>query len=280
MKIWNKIKKSKYLNKSLIYSVIFRADTKLGKNFDIYLLIAILFNALLIILNSIPKIGNMFPILFMVLETFLTFLFTIEYILRIYCLRKPWRYIFSFYGIIDFISIFAFYIGFLIQGTESLTTIRLLRILRIFRILNMELFLKESYAMIYSIKKSSRKILIFMLFILLATMTLGTLMYMIERNVNPNISSIPKGIYWAVVTLTTVGYGDVTPVTDIGQLFSVIIMILGYSIIAVPTGIISAEMIKNDHKILMKCPKCNRTIDDDDNINFCKYCGTPLTSNE
>ena len=158
------------------------------------------------------------------------------------------RYIFSFYGIVDALSIFPFYLGIIFPSMQSVAVIRILRVLRVFRILNMGSFMQEASILLLSLRKSLRKIVIFMMFVFITAIILGSFMYAIEGDINPNLSSIPKGIYWAIVTLTTVGYGDITPLTDMGQIVAGIMMILGYSVIAVPTGIISADIISNDKK--------------------------------
>lgn len=293
--IFAKLKLS-FPTKAQLYSIIFRSDSPAGKQFDIYLLYAIGISAFIPILNSIPTLNTYLSIPFLVLEWLLTLAFTAEYLLRIYCAKNATRYILSFYGIVDALSIFPFYLAIIFPGLQSVAVIRILRVLRIFRILNMGAFMKEAYIMLLSIKRSLRKILIFMMFVFITAVILGSVMYTIEGDINPQLSSIPKGIYWAIVTLTTVGYGDISPLTDMGQIVASIVMILAYSIIAVPTGIISAEIIvadlkrkkltdndyNNDTKDvepeddkITTCPNCNLTITDMD-AKYCKRCGSPL----
>ena len=251
-------KRFKGVSKEEIYSVIFKSDTPAGKRFDIWLLVAILLNIVLLIVDSM--IGDNSTLTdrlhrnnswgwwtMKILEWLFTLLFTVEYYLRIYCLKKPWRYVFSFYGIIDFLSIFPAYLSLLLPATQSLSVLRLLRMLRIFRIFRIERFVVESHMLLEALKRSAVKILIFMLFVFISAVILGTVMFAVEGSANEQMSSIPKGVYWAVVTLTTVGYGDISPITPVGQMISVIVMILGYSIIAVPTGIVAGETIES-HK--------------------------------
>lgn len=226
--------------KRQIYTVIFQADTPAGKQFDVWLLIAILGNTLLLMVDSIIT-NPVISIIASLLEWGLTIAFTIEYYLRLYCLKKPRKYIFSFYGIIDLVSILPAYLSLLLPATRSLMVLRLLRMLRIFRIFHMQRFLYEGHRLMNALRHSLAKIIIFMLFVYIMAVILGTIIFMVEDGYNDKITSIPRGIYWAVVTLTTVGYGDVTPVTPVGQFIAIVIMILGYSIIAVPTGIVAGE---------------------------------------
>jgi len=261
--------------KNRIYKIIFKSNTSQGKAFDIYLIIAIFTSVFLVIFDSVQYVHEKYGVFLVGFEIFITILFLIEYILRIYCLNRPLKYLLSFYGIIDFISIIPSLLIFIFPGAQVLGIIRLLRVIRIFRILNLNKFLKETSSLWLVLQKSFHKILIFMMFALFASVIIGAFMYVIENNVNPAFSSIPKGIYWAVVTLTTVGYGDITPVTNMGQFFSVIVMVLGYSIIAVPTGIFSAEFVKNyrsNEEAHYKCVHCKTVIEPES--KFCKHCGT------
>lgn len=226
--------------KRQIYTVIFQADTPAGKRFDVWLLVAILANTLLLMVDSIIT-NPVMRIIVSLLEWGFTIAFTVEYYLRLYCLKKPRKYVFSFYGIIDLVSILPAYLSLLFPATHSLMVLRLLRMLRIFRIFHMQRFLYEGHRLMNALRNSFAKILIFMLFVYIMAVILGTIIFMVEDGYNDKITSIPRGIYWAVVTLTTVGYGDVTPVTPVGQFIAIVIMILGYSIIAVPTGIVAGE---------------------------------------
>lgn len=278
-------------DKEKMFAIIFRSDTPAGKQFDIYLLYAIGLSVLILILNSIPSLNRYLSIPFLILEWALTLAFTAEYLLRIYCSKNAMRYIFSFYGIVDALSIFPFYLGIIFPSMQSVAVIRILRVLRVFRILNMGSFMQEASILLLSLRKSLRKIVIFMMFVFITAIILGSFMYAIEGDINPNLSSIPKGIYWAIVTLTTVGYGDITPLTDMGQIVAGIMMILGYSVIAVPTGIISADIISTDKKSSKKkkhnaddeeplkrirsCPNCGWQTEDQD-ADYCKRCGTEM----
>lgn len=278
-------------DKEKMFAIIFRSDTPAGKQFDIYLLYAIGLSVLILILNSIPSLNKYLSIPFLILEWALTLAFTAEYLLRIYCSKNTMRYIFSFYGIVDALSIFPFYLGIIFPSMQSVAVIRILRVLRVFRILNMGSFMQEASILLSSLRKSLRKIVIFMMFVFITAIILGSFMYAIEGDINPNLSSIPKGIYWAIVTLTTVGYGDITPVTDMGQIVAGVMMILGYSVIAVPTGIISADIISTDKKSSKKkkhnaddeeplkrirsCPNCGWQTEDQD-ADYCKRCGTEM----
>ena len=240
-------KRFRSLTKQEIYTIIFKSDTPAGKKFDIWLLALIAANIVIIMLESLSTAPAWFTIVMRILGWGFTILFTFEYYLRIYCLKKPWKYLLSFYGIIDFLSIFPAYLSLFIPAASTLSVLRLMRILRIFRIFRMQRFLDESHFLLNAIKRSAVKILIFMLFVFIMAIILGATMYGIEGDKNPQISSIPRGIYWAVVTITTVGYGDISPVTPLGQFVSMIVMLLGYSIIAVPTGIVAGETLE-EHK--------------------------------
>ena len=237
-------KKYRSLSKQEIYTIIFKSDTPAGKRFDIWLLILIGANIVTIMLESMAGAAHWFSILMRVIGWGFTILFTFEYYLRIYCLNRPWKYILSLFGIIDFLSIFPAYLSLLLPAASTLSVLRLMRVLRIFRIFKMQRFLDESRFLINALQRSAVKILIFMLFVFVVAVILGATMYGIEGGVNPAISSIPEGIYWAVVTITTVGYGDIAPVTHTGRFVSLLVMLLGYAIIAVPTGIVAGETIE------------------------------------
>lgn len=253
---WLMPKKYRGIKKKEIFQIIFLSDTPAGKKFDIWLLVLIVANILLLLVDSMTGTtstmthGANLTIgfwIFKVLEWGFTIIFTFEYYLRIYCLKRPLKYVFSFWGIIDFLSIFPAYLSLFFPATQALTVLRLLRVMRIFRIFHMERFQREAYHLMAALKASAIKILIFMLFVLVAAIILGTMMYSFESERNPVFDSVLTGIYWAVVTITTVGYGDVAPVTVAGRFLAVLVMLLGYSIIAVPTGIVVGETI-NEHR--------------------------------
>ena len=237
-------KRYRSLTKQQIYTIIFKSDTPAGKRFDIWLLILIGANIVTIMLESMAGAAHWFSVTMRVLGWGFTILFTFEYYLRIYCLKRPWKYILSLFGIIDFLSIFPAYLSLLLPAASTLSVLRLMRVLRIFRIFKMQRFIDESRFLINALQRSLVKILIFMLFVCVVAVILGATMYGIEGGINPAISTIPEGIYWAVVTLTTVGYGDIAPVTHTGRFVSLLVMLLGYAIIAVPTGIVAGETIE------------------------------------
>ncbi|HAO14017.1 MAG TPA: ion transporter [Tenacibaculum sp.] len=262
--------------KKKLHEIIYEADTKEGKIFDVILLIAILSSVLFVMLESVNHIQLKYGTWLNIGEWFLTILFSFEYIFRIISINKPTKYIFSVYGIIDFLSTIPKYLSIFFLGTHSLIALRALRLLRIFRILKLARYIGESNNFVKALKASRAKIAVFLFFVLILCIILGTLMYLIEGGDN-GFTSIPRSVYWAIVTLTTVGYGDIAPNTPFGQLIASIIMILGYGIIAVPTGIVSSEMVKTQdlHLNTQVCPNCGEDGHDDDAI-FCNHCGTKL----
>lgn len=271
---------SKWLDKKTLRTVIFGTSTKAGKNFDVILLFVILMSVLVVMLETVPSYDAKFHVFFITAEILFTIFFTAEYIIRIYSAKDRWKYITSFFGIIDLLSILPAYIGLFAQGAMSLVTIRTLRLLRVFRIFKMMGFMKEGRIILQSMKASLTRISVFLFFVLIMVCIFGSLMYIIEGNVpNTKFDSIPRSIYWAVVTLTTVGYGDISPTTNFGQFISAIVMILGYSVIAVPTGIISADLVNNKKAEKVEeqevCPSCSLNGHHVDAV-FCKYCGTEL----
>lgn len=264
--------------KDNLYDIIFKTDTPAGKRFDVILLIAIVFSVFMAVIESVSYIREHFLQPIRIIEWAITISFTIEYLTRIYCSPNRLRYIFSFYGIIDLLSILPSFIGIFISGTHYLVIIRSVRLLRIFRIFKLSHFVQESNTLAGALLRSLDKILVFMYFILIIVTILGSLMYVIEGSVNPSFSNIPKSIYWAIVTITTVGYGDITPITFLGQFLSTVVMLLGYAIIAIPTGIISAEIIRPSHKKDNRVCKYCRGSEHDPEARFCKHCGSSLSS--
>lgn len=236
-------KRYRNITKLQIYNVIFKSDTPAGKKFDIWLLVLIVVNILVLMLDSIDTNPLWLKIVLGVIEWTLTVTFTFEYYLRIYCLNRPKDYVLSRYGLVDFFSIFPSYLSLFIPATQTLSALRLLRVMRLFRIFRMDRFVEEGRYLVDALRRSAVKVGIFMLFVLIMAVILGAAMYGIEGETNPQINSIPNGIYWAVVTITTVGYGDITPMTSMGRFVSVLVMLLGYAIIAVPTGIVAGETI-------------------------------------
>ncbi len=262
-----------------IHEIIYEADTPKGKLFDIVLLMFIIMSVIVVILESVDWIRDDYLELFYVLEWVFTIFFTVEYVLRLYSVSKPMKYATSFFGIIDFLAILPTYLGLLIASTQTqfLLIIRILRLLRVFRIFKLTKFLRQSDVIIISLRRSKEKIFVFLVFVLLATTVIGAVIYVVEADVNPEFANIPVSIYWAIVTLTTVGYGDIHPITPLGQFLAAIVMIMGYSVIAVPTGIVSSELIKygdNTHNT-QACMSCSKEGHDDDAL-YCKHCGTYL----
>lgn len=260
-----------------LHEIIFEANTRNGKIFDVLLLIFIVLSILAVMLDSVVELHLKYGALFFVLEWLFTIIFTIEYFLRIISLRKPIHYVFSFLGIIDLLAIIPMYLSLLLVGAQSLLVLRALRLLRIFRIFKLSHFVSEMNFLSIAIKKSLKKISIFMLVVLTLVTIVGSLMYLIESDSN-GFSSIPNSIYWAIVTITTVGYGDMAPVTPLGKILSSFIMLLGYGIIAVPTGIITSEMavaLRSKTVSGEVCPSCGKEGHEKD-AKFCKFCSSEL----
>jgi len=261
--------------KDNLYEIIFEADTKAGKAFDVVLLIAILFSIFAVSLESVKEISFKYGKLLYAFEWIITILFTIEYILRVYIVNKAKTYIFSFFGIIDFLSILPSYIGLFLSGTHGLLVIRVLRLLRIFRVFKLSRYISEGNVLFKALNASRAKIAVFLYVVIMLVIIIGTIMYLIEGEQN-GFTSIPQSIYWAIVTLTTVGYGDIAPVTTIGKFIASFVMIIGYGIIAVPTGIVSAEIAVISKKITTQvCPSCLKEGHDTDSTH-CKFCGAKL----
>lgn len=264
--------------KQQLYDIIFGTESPAGKLFDLVLIYMILFSVGAVMLDSTAWGQNNFPETLNVLEWLFTVLFTIEYIVRIYCARKPWVYIRSPYGIIDLVSILPTYFALFVTGANSFAVLRLLRVLRIFRVLRLVSFLSEGSLLGRSLLQSRRKISLFFFVVLVLATILGSFMYLIEGPEN-GYSNIPTSIYATIVTITTVGYGDITPHTTLGQVLAAFTMLLGYSIIAVPTGILTAELaqeIQRD-RIARFCPQCNRGGHEVD-ANYCRFCGSEFPS--
>ena len=263
--------------KDHLHEIIFEADTPEGKAFDVILLIAILLSVIAVMLESVSSIKAEYGTTLYIIEWFFTIIFTLEYIARLVVVTKPWKYAVSFFGIVDLLSIIPTVLSLFIVGAQSLLVIRSIRLLRVFRVFKLARFLGEASQLSSALKASRPKIIVFIGAVFSMTVVLGTAMYMIEGGEN-GFTSIPKSIYWAVVTLTTVGYGDIAPQTVAGQALATIIMILGYGIIAVPTGIVSSEMSrqKDSHPVnTQSCPHCGKEGHDSD-AAYCKRCGGRL----
>jgi voltage-gated potassium channel len=262
--------------KDSLYEIIFEADTPRGKAFDIVLLIIISISILLVMLESIPSVNAQHYDLLRVMEWVITIIFSLEYLLRVLIVKKPFRYIFSFYGIIDLLAVLPTYLSLVFVGSHSLVVIRAIRLLRIFRIFKLGRYTVAGNNLALAMKASREKIFVFLFFVLNVVVIVGTLMYLIEGPEH-GFESIPTSIYWAIVTMTTVGYGDISPGTPLGQLLASLLMISGYAIIAVPTGIVTAEMMRSPEKAnsTQVCPHCLHDKHETDAI-FCKKCGGKL----
>ncbi|NOR74264.1 MAG: ion transporter [Draconibacterium sp.] len=261
--------------KNHLYEIIFEADTKEGKFFDVALLVVIVISVALVMLESVPVIQQNNQQLLKLSEWAITIIFTIEYIMRIIIVKKPFRYIFSFYGIIDFLSVIPTYLSLIIIGSQSLVVIRVLRLLRVFRILKLTRYTQAGKSLARALWSSRAKISVFVFFVIIIVVIVGTIMYLVEGD-GHGFTSIPRSIYWAIVTLTTVGYGDISPETALGQFLASIVMIMGYAIIAVPTGIVTAEIIKPSFRNNTQvCHECMHDSHEDD-ATFCKKCGCKI----
>ncbi len=264
-----------------LHEIIYEADTPLGKAFDLLLFALIILSVVLVMLESVKSFDVKYHRQLLIFEWIVTIFFTIEYIARIVAIKKPWKYILSFYGIIDFISTIPLYISYFFVGSQVLLAVRALRLLRIFRILKLVKFLGEASQLKKALKASRAKIAVFIYTVLILSVIMGTIMYWVESDAS-GFTSIPRSIYWAIVTLTTVGYGDIAPQTSLGQFIATMVMILGYGIIAVPTGIVTSEFTKQGlsekgkiHLNTQSCPSCAVENHRDD-ATHCFNCGSKL----
>ena len=270
--------------KNKLHTIIYEADTPMGKLFDVVLLILILVSVILVMLESVASIDTHYHDFLYFGEWVITIFFTIEYILRIITVKKASNYIFSFYGVIDFLSTIPLYLSFILAGSNALLAVRALRLLRVFRILKITRYMGEANKLNKALRDSKPKIFVFLFAVLILSIIAGTIMYLVEGE-QSGFVSIPISVYWCIVTLTTVGFGDIAPVTPLGQFIAAIIMIMGYGIIAVPTGIVSAEYASKKtttlddpeyiHVNTQSCQNCNEN-NHHDNAEFCHKCGTTL----
>lgn len=260
-----------------LFKVIFESDTRAGRNFDLALLILIFISLVVVMIQSMPRILAKYEQPLHYIEWGITILFSIEYILRILTVKRPLKFMTSFYGVVDLLAILPTYLSLLVPASHFLLAIRALRLIRIFRLLRLSQFVQEGNSIVLALKASARRITIFLAFVILLSIMLGTMIYVVESASNPDFSSIPQSIYWSIVTITTVGYGDIAPITPLGKIIASAIMLLGYAIIAVPTGIVTVELSRRDKSSApgRTCPGCGAGNHEPD-ARFCKYCGQPL----
>jgi len=258
-----------------LFEIIFEADTPAGRRFDVLLILSILASVMVVFLDSVRSIRSEYGQWLYGLEWTFTLLFSIEYTLRILCIRQPRQYILSFYGIVDFLGVVPTYLSLLIPGAQYFFVIRMLRVQRIFRVMKLVQYLDELQLFIRVIRASRKRIAVFLVMVIIITVIAGSLMYVIEGEAN-GFTSIPRSIYWAIVTMTTVGYGDISPKTSLGQGLAAFLIILGYSIIVVPTGIVSVEMSNQDHAHLTRvCSECGAKRHNSE-ARYCHRCGKRL----
>jgi voltage-gated potassium channel len=260
-----------------LHEVIYESETVAGKTFDVALLGCIVISIIVVMLDSVSSLNSKYGDYFYAIEWIFTGIFTLEYLLRLVCIQRPLKYVFSMLGIIDLLAIIPSYVSFFFVGSHSLLVFRALRLLRIFRIFRLVHFISEMRFLSVALKNSLRKISIFILFVITSVVILGSVIYLVEGRTN-GFTSIPQSVYWAIVTITTVGYGDIAPVTPLGKFIASFIMLLGYGILAVPTGIVTTEMAiaaKGRRQGNMACPVCGREGHDED-AKYCKYCAGKL----
>jgi voltage-gated potassium channel len=260
-----------------LYTVIFEADTRAGRAFDIALIVMILASVAVVVLDSMATVHARHADLLLALEWFFTLAFTVEYVARLACVRHPWRYARSPLGIIDLLAILPTYLAVLVPGLHALIDVRVLRLLRIFRLFKLGAYVSEFAALQRALLASRRKIVVFLAFVALVVMVMGTLMYVVEGPEN-GFTSIPVGVYWAITTMTTVGFGDITPKTDLGRLIASVMMLMGWGTLAVPTGIVSAELVTHQTLREPTTRTCHECLSEGHlpSAKFCRDCGAPL----
>ncbi len=259
------------------YTVIFEADTRAGRRFDVALLLLILCSVLVVIIDSVEVVREREFFLLGILEWIFTLLFTVEYVVRLLCVKRPWRYATSFFGVIDLLSILPSYLAFFLPEFHVLVDIRLLRMLRVFRVMKIPRYFDESQVLLQALRNSRHKIMVFLATMAILSIILGTVMYVVEGPKN-GFTSIPVSMYWAIVTMTTTGYGDIHPHTPLGQMITSLAMLLGYGVIALPTGIVGAELAMSmmaRKPTTRTCPDC-LTEGHEAEAGFCKHCGHAL----
>jgi voltage-gated potassium channel len=255
-----------------VHRIIFESDTPAGRTFDVWLLVVILLSCALVMLDSVREAREVAGNALRWAEWGITLLFSIEYALRIWCSPNRWRYITSFYGVVDLVAILPTYLSMLVPGSQAIALVRVLRVVRVFRVLNLVRYMREARLLLVALLASRHRIIVFMLAVLAIVTVFGAIMYVVEPH-DAGFTSIPRSIYWAIVTLTTVGYGDIAPVTTLGQAIASVIMILGYAIIAIPTGIVTVEMGRQVRNARQRpCLRCAET-DHVDGARYCHKCG-------
>jgi voltage-gated potassium channel len=260
-----------------LYTIIFEADTVAGRRFDLALIAVIMFSILVVMLDSVHSINERYGHLIDVFEWAFTLLFTAEYLTRLACVKRPLRYATSFYGIIDLLSVLPTYLAFFVPEVHALLDVRILRLIRIFRILKLTMYVQEYQMLTSAVSASRRKIMVFLSIVMMVVLVMGTVMYVIEGPAN-GFTSIPKAMYWAIVTMTTVGYGDLTPHTDIGKAIASLMMLLGWGVLAVPTGIVTAEMTTQRLTRVVTTRTCQNCLSEghEPDAMYCKDCGARL----
>ena len=271
------MKRPEWLEKEKLYNILFESDTPMGRTFDIALMVAISLSIIVSFVETVPSLARTYKTVLEVLEYLLTFFFTVEYVARCYCSPCRRDYVLSFFGVIDLLSTLPPYLSYFLPNARYMILLRSFRFIRVFRIFKLFSFINEGYFLLHSLRKSMTKISVYFMFVLILVICLGTLMYMVESgSPDTRFTDLATSVYWAIVTMTTVGYGDITPVTPVGRLLSAFVMLLGYTIIAVPTGIVTATFIdetkekpKDGH-----CPRCDAKVRKND--HYCSNCGEKL----
>ena len=261
-----------------MHEVIFEADTPAGKAFDVALLAIIVLSVIVVMLDSVSDIHNRYLLPLTVAEWTITILFTAEYVARLICVARPWRYALSFYGLVDLLAVVPTYLALFFAGAHSLLVIRAIRLVRVFRVFKLSRYLTEARTLLIALRETRARITVFLVVVLTLVLIIGSAMHLIEGGQpGTQFTSIPRSVYWAIVTMTTVGYGDIAPVTVLGQTLAAGVMILGYSIIIVPIGVFSAEIVAASQREIstQACPGCAAEGHDTDAV-YCKYCGSKL----
>ncbi len=276
-KSWHELMTNSSL-KAKVRNIIFDTDTPLGRLFDVVLITFIVLSVIIVIFETAHWLPLWLKPFMHALEWLFTAFFTIEYLLRLYCSSNPKDYAFSFFGVVDFLSTFPAYLAVFFPSMHGLLVMRMFRLMRVFRIFKLFDYMNEGHYLLVSLKEGLHKIIVFFLFVVVLVVSIGTVMYMVEHGENgENFESIPNSIYWATVTMTTVGYGDIAPVTTMGRFLAGVVMLIGYTVLAVPTGIFTVSMVNTDRKRKeIFCPNCGKNIDRDS--RFCKHCGYDVES--